>query len=297
MTKYPKQRGTNARPAADGGTGRTGFPALLSREEEAELAMRSAAGDDDALDRLITSHRQFVIKIARKYRNYGLPMQDLVQEGMVGFIQAVRRFDPAHEARLSTYAMWWIRASIQDHVVRSWSLVRVGTTAAQKALFFRVRRMMADLKLGADAFTEEACQALAQRFGVPLKEVLATVRRASGLDQSLNRPATRGGGERAAESHESWLDQIADEAPNPEARVAAASERTFWQGLLERALGGLPPREAFIIRSRYLKDRVPTREALGRELGISKERVRQLEARAMAKLRSLLGPMRQGAGL
>ena len=293
MTMNPGKRNTKARRSVGSEGARSRFPALLSREEEAELAKRSAEGDDDALARLITSHRQFIIKIARKYKNYGLPMQDLVQEGMVGFIQAVRRFDPAHEARLSTYAMWWIRASIQDHVVRSWSLVRVGTTATQKALFFRVRRMMADLKLGADAFTEEACQALAQRFGMPLKDVLATVRRASGLDQSLDRPVARSDPERS----ESWLDQIADEAPDPETHVAEASERKFWQSLIERALGRLGPREAFIIRSRYLKDRVPTREALGRELGISKERVRQLETRAMAKLRSLLGPMRQGAGL
>lgn len=293
MTENPERRGMTSQPSAKIGRGRKSFPALLSREEEADLAKRSAAGDDDALARLITSHRQFVIKIARKYKNYGLPMQDLVQEGMVGFIQAVRRFDPAREARLSTYAMWWIRASIQDHVVRSWSLVRVGTTAAQKALFFRVRRMMADLKVGADAFTEEACQALAQRFGMPLKDVLATVRRASGLDQSLDRPVARADTERS----ESWLDQLADEAPDPESHVAEASERKFWQTLIERALGRLGPREAFIIRSRYLKDRVPTREALGRELGISKERVRQLETRAMEKLRSLLGPLRQGAGL
>ena len=290
MTRPPDKRKYSRKPPA----GRK-FPALLTREEEADLAKRSAAGDEDALARLISSHRQFVIKIARKYRNYGLPMHDLVQEGMVGFIHAVRKFDPAHEARLSTYAMWWIRASIQDHVVRSWSLVRVGTTAAQKALFFRVRRMMADLKGGADAINDEACQSLAKRFGVPLKDVLATVRRASGLDQSLNRPATRGDGERGARA--SWLEQIADAAPTPEDRVAEASERKFWQSLLERALAGLPPREAFIIRSRYLKDGVPTREALGRELGISKERVRQLEARAMEKLRNFLVPLRQGAGL
>jgi len=271
------------------------LPALLSREEEAELAKRSAAGDEDALARLISSHRLFVIKIARKYRNYGLPMHDLVQEGMVGFIQAVRRFDPSHDARLSTYAMWWIRASIQDHVVRSWSLVRVGTTAAQKALFFRVRRMMADFKGGADGLTDDTCQSLAQRFGMPLKDVLATVRRASGLDQSLNRPANRGEGERAPRV--SWLDQLRDAAPSPEDQIAEASERKFWHSLLERALAGLPPREAFIIRNRYLKERGPTREALGRELGISKERVRQLEARAMEKLRNFLTPLRQGAGL
>jgi RNA polymerase sigma-32 factor len=293
MTENPERRGIPSRPSAKRRRERKDFPALLTREEEADLAKRSAEGDDDALARLISSHRQFIIKIARKYKNYGPPMQDLVQEGMVGFIQAVRRFDPAREARLSTYAMWWIRASIQDHVVRSWSLVRVGTTATQKALFFRVRRMMADLKLGADAFTEEACQALAQRFGMPLKDVLATVRRASGLDQSLDRPVARSDPDRS----ESWLDQLADEAPDPETHAAEASERKFWQSLIERALGRLGPREAFIIRNRYMKDRVPTREALGRELGISKERVRQLETRAMAKLRSLLGPARQGAGL
>jgi len=293
MTENPERHGVTSKRSAKSRRGKKDFPALLTREEEADLAKRSAEGDDDALARLISSHRQFIIKIARKYKNYGPPMQDLVQEGMVGFIQAVRRFDPAREARLSTYAMWWIRASIQDHVVRSWSLVRVGTTATQKALFFRVRRMMADLKLGADAFTEEACQALAQRFGMPLKDVLATVRRASGLDQSLDRPVARADAERS----ESWLDQLADEAPDPETHAAEASERKFWQSLIERALGRLGPREAFIIRNRYMKDRVPTREALGRELGISKARVRQLETRAMAKLRSLLGPARQGAGL
>jgi RNA polymerase sigma-32 factor len=265
----------------------------LTREEEADLARRSAAGDEAALARLILSHRQFVIRIARKYRNYGLPMQDLVQEGMVGFIQAVRRFDPANEARLATYAMWWIRAAIQDHVVRSWSLVRVGTTAAQKALFFHVRRIMADLKVGADAFTEEMHHKLARRFGMPLKDVVATVARAWGLDQSLNRPFARDGDAGADE----WIEHIADAAPTPEDNAAAASESRFWHGLVERALAALPPREELIIRKRYLMERVPTREALARELGISKERVRQLEARAMEKLRAVMTPLRQGAEL
>ena len=265
-------------------------PPLLTREEELDLARRSAAGDGDALARLTIAYRQFVVKIARKYRNYGLPMNDLVQEGMVGFIQAVNKFDPKHQARLSTYAMWWIRAAIQDHVVRSWSLVRVGTTAAQKALFFRVRRMMADLRSNADARNVEVQQALARRFGMPLKDVIATIRRASGLDQSLNRPLQK-------DAPDEWLDQLADDAPTPEDQVAAASETRFWQTLVDRALAALPPREAFIIRSRYMKERVPTREALGRELGISKERVRQLESRAMEKLRQVLAPMRQGAGL
>ncbi len=196
------------------------LPPLLSREEEAELATRSAAGDGAALERLVASHRQFVVKIAHKYRNYGLPMQDLVQEGLIGFIHAVRKFDRTREARLATYAMWWVRASIQEHVVRSWSLVRVGTTAAQKALFFRLRRMMADLKQGADAKSEEVQHALSKRFGMPIKDVLALVRRSAGHDHSLNRRLT-------AEEPEEWLDRIADPHPNPEEIEAAASQRRF----------------------------------------------------------------------
>lgn len=263
---------------------------LLSRDEEAELAMRSAAGDGAALERLIASHRQFVVKIARKYRNYGLPMQDLVQEGLIGFIHAVKKFDRNREARLATYAMWWVRASIQEHVVRSWSLVRVGTTAAQKALFFRLRRMMADFRDGADAKSEEVQRALSKRFGMPLKDVLALVRRSAGHDHSLNRRIV-------AEEPEEWLDRLADPQPNPEDIEAAASRRRFWGLLIERTLAALPPREATIIRCRYLMERVPTREAIGCELGISKERVRQLEKTAMEKLRALMAPLRQGAEL
>ena len=266
------------------------LPPLLGREEEAELATRSAAGDGAALERLLASHRQFVVKIARKYRNYGLPMQDLVQEGLIGFIHAVRKFDRSREARLATYAMWWVRASIQEHVVRSWSLVRVGTTAAQKALFFRLRRMMADLREGADARSEEVQRALSKRFGMPLKEVLALVRRSAGRDQSLNRRIV-------AQEPEEWLDRLADPRPSPEDIAAAASRRRFWGSLIERNLGALPPREATIIRCRYLMERVPSREAIGRELGISKERVRQLEKTAMEKLRALMAPLRQGAEL
>ncbi|MHA1538467.1 MAG: sigma-70 family RNA polymerase sigma factor [Alphaproteobacteria bacterium] len=268
----------------------TNPPPLLSREEEAELAMLSAAGDGAALERLLASHRQFVVKIARKYRNYGLPMQDLVQEGLIGFIHAVKKFDRNREARLSTYAMWWVRASIQEHVVRSWSLVRIGTTAAQKALFFRLRRMMADLREGADTKSEDVQRALSKRFGMPLKDVLALVRRSAGHDHSLNRRME-------ADEPGEWLDRLADPGPNPEELEAAASRKRFWGALIERALAALPPREATIIRCRFLKERVPTREAIGRELGISKERVRQLEATAMGKLRALMTPLRQGAEL
>ena len=263
---------------------------LLTREEEVDLAQRSLAGDRAALARLISAHRRFVVKIARKYRNYGLPMNDLVQEGTIGFIQAVNRFDPSRDVRLNTYAKWWIRASIQDHVIRSWSLVRVGTTAAQKALFFKLRRMMADLKGGADALGEEFLAPLAKRFSMPVKDARAVAMRASGLDQSLNRPLGR-------DDPEEWLTQVPDQQPTPEDNVVAASERFFWNGLLARALAMLSPRERAIIRGRYLGERGVTREALGRELGISKERVRQLEARALAKLRQFMAPQRQGANL
>jgi RNA polymerase sigma-32 factor len=263
---------------------------LLTREEEVDLAKRSVAGDRAAMARLIKAHRRFVIKIARKYRNYGLPMNDLVQEGTIGFIQAVKRFDPSRDVRLNTYAMWWIRASIQDHVIRSWSLVRVGTTAAQKALFFKLRRMMAELKGSADALGEEFLSPLAKRFGMPLKEARTVAMRASSLDQSLNRPIGRN-------DPEEWLAQVPDQQPTPEDTVVAASDRHFWNGLLARAFAALSPRERAIIRGRYLRERGQTREAIGRELGISKERVRQLEARALAKLRQFLGPQRQGANL
>jgi len=263
---------------------------LLTREEELDLTQRSAAGDRAALARLITAHRRFVVKIARKYRNYGLPMNDLVQEGTIGFIHAVRRFDPKRDVRLNTYSMWWIRAAIQDHVIRSWSLVRVGTTAAQKALFFKLRRMMAELKGSADALGEEFLAPLAKRFHMPIKEARTVAMRASSLDQSLNRPLGR-------DDPEEWLAQVADPDPTPEDHAVAASERHFWNGLLARAFAALSPRERAIIRRRYLRERGLTREAIGRELGISKERVRQLEARALQKLRQFMGPQRQGANL
>ena len=211
---------------------------LLTREEEVDLAQRSIAGDRAALARLISAHRRFVVKIARKYRNYGLPMNDLVQEGTIGFIQAVKRFDPSRDVRLNTYAMWWIRASIQDHVIRSWSLVRVGTTAAQKSLFFKLRRMMAELKGSADALGEEFLAPLAKRFGMPVKEARAVAMRASGIDQSLNRPIGR-------DDPEEWLAQVPDQQPTPEDSVVAASEhRTI--GRTDRARRSLWPRAGIV---------------------------------------------------
>jgi len=259
---------------------------LLSRDEEIDLARRSHDGDETAMARLVDSHLPFVVKMARKYRNYGLPLQDLIQEGTVGLMQAVRRFDPSRDVRFATYAMWWVRAAIQDHVVSSWSQVRVGTTAVQKSLFFKLRRMMVEFRDGADALGEELLAPLAKRFDVPLREVSVLARRVARFDLSLNRPM-------AEDRTDEWIDQLADPGPTPEEAAVEASERSFWDGLLDRAIDALPPREQLIIQARYLAEKVTTREALGRELGISKERVRQLEARALDKLRDVLGPARE----
>ncbi len=261
---------------------------MLTRNEEVELARRCQEGDLAASGRLITSHLRFVIKIAKRYRNYDLPMTDLIQAGTVGLIQAVRRFSPERNVRLATYAMWWIRAAIQDYVMRSWSLVRVGTTTAQKSLFFTLRRVRAEIREGADSLGEESLKvlkALAQRSGMKMSDVLTVASRLAGRDTSLNVPLDRDD----AGAIE-WIDSLPDARPTPEETVAVTSEQRFLDGVLNKALSMLPPREQMIIRKRYLAEAASTFEALARELGISKERVRQLEARALAELRGMLEP-------
>jgi RNA polymerase sigma-32 factor len=258
---------------------------MLSREEELSLARRSRCGDAAASARLIVSHLRFVIRIARAYRSFGLPMSDLVQEGTIGLIQAVRRFNPERDARLSTYAMWWIRASIQEYVVRSWSLVRVSTTAAQKSLFLNLRKIKDDVLGGADALSDDMAERLSKRFGIPVRDVFTMARRAASSDWSLNaRPN--------GQAKEDWLDRVADERANPEEVLAEESEGRFWRDLLGRAMESLSPREQVIIRKRYLDEAKATFAALAGELGLSKERVRQLETVALAKLKSAMIPMR-----
>jgi len=251
--------------------------------EERALAARARAGDEAAAGRLVNSHMGFVVHIARRYRRFGLPLNDLVQEGTIGLIHAVRRFDPGRNVRLGTYAAWWIRAHIQAYVVRSWSLVRLSTGTAQRALFFRLRRMMADLKGGAEQLSEDVLRPLAEKFKVPMREVLALARR--GFDRSLDAASA---GETKAPAAE-----LADPAPNPEEQVAAASQQRWRQGLIARAMKALSQRERAIIAGRYLAELAKTRDALARELGISAERVRQLEQKALAKLRTLLAPLQR----
>ena len=262
---------------------------VLGRDEERELARRAEAGDADAAGRLIASHLRFVIKIARRYRGSGLPMSDLIQEGTVGLIRAVRRFNPDRGVRLSTYAMWWIRSAIQDHVMHSWSLVRMGTTNAQKAMILRLRQMTAEFIGGAEGLSDEITARLAKSFGATANEVATLARRLAGGDWSLDQPMAGPDGDQRT-----WMDCLTSDAPTPEQAVAEASERRFVSEIVGKALAMLPPREQLVIRKRYFEDVRQTFEAIGRELGVSKDRARQLETRALAKLRDLLQPALAG---
>ncbi|MCH8835126.1 MAG: RNA polymerase factor sigma-32 [Proteobacteria bacterium] len=264
---------------------------VLGRDEERELARRAEAGDADAAGRLIASHLRFVIKIARRYRGSGLPMSDLIQEGTVGLIRAVRRFNPDRGVRLSTYAMWWIRSAIQDHVMHSWSLVRMGTTNAQKAMILRLRQVTAELIGGAEGLSDEITARLAKSFGATANEVATLARRLAGGDWSLDQPMAGPGGDG---DQRTWMDCLTSDAPTPEQAVAEASERRFVSEIVGKALAMLPPREQLVIRKRYFEEVRQTFEAIGRELGVSKDRVRQLETRALAKLRELLQPALAG---
>ncbi len=253
---------------------------LLAREREFELARRwREEGDEMALHELVRSYMRLVVSTASRFRNYGLPMGDLVQEGNVGLMQAAARFEPQREVRFSTYATWWIRSAMQDYVLRNWSIVRTGTTAAQKSLFFNLRRLRAriDDSMGA-RLSEEGRRTIAEELNVDVGEVESMEVRLSGIDQSLNAPLSDS-------SDDDWMDFLPDSGPSPETVAIGmrdAETRSRW---LAEALRELSPREQTIIRQRRLTDEGATLEELGRELGVSKERVRQLESRALGKLK------------
>ncbi|WP_193172834.1 RNA polymerase factor sigma-32 [Nisaea nitritireducens] len=253
---------------------------LLEREVEFELA-RAWREDscEKSLHLLVRSYTRLVVSSASRYRNYGLPIGDLIQEGNVGLMQAAARFEPEREIRFSTYANWWIRSAIQDYVLRNWSIVRTGTTAAQKSLFFNLRRLRAKIQQASETLSpEEQRERIATELGVPLKDVEAMEQRMSGADQSLN--ATIG-----EKGEDEWMEMLSDERPTPETIVTGmrdAETRSKW---LKEALSELSPREQTIIERRRLVDDGATLEELGVVLGVSKERVRQLEHRALLKLK------------
>ena len=256
---------------------------LLEQERELELARRwREASDEAALHELTSAYMRLVIAMASKFRHYGLPMSDLVQEGNVGLMQAAARFEPDREVRFSTYASWWIRSSIQDFVLRNWSIVRTGTTAAQKSLFFNLRRLRAKINDTDDGtISRENKTWVSQHLGVPERDVENMVSRLSASDRSLNAPLTMDG-------DAEWQDLLADDAAEPEAEVMAARDAERRKAWIADALKALNEREMLIIQQRRLGEETVTLETLGRELGISKERVRQIEHQALGKLRKAL---------
>lgn len=254
------------------------FP-MLEPKQEVELAEQLRDNDDtEAGHLLVNSHLRLVAKIAKGYSGYGLPLAELICEGNIGMIQAVRRFDPDRGFRLSTYAMWWIKAAIQEYILHSWSLVKMGTTAAQKKLFFNLRKVKNELKAIEEGdLHPETVSIIANRLDVSEDEVTMMNRRLARSDNSLNAPlADDGDGE--------WQDWLVDEGDDQETVLAESQEFGRRKVLLNDALDGLNTRERHIIVERRLKDRPATLEILSQEYGISRERVRQIEVRAFEKL-------------
>jgi len=254
---------------------------LLEKDHELELARQwSEERNEKALHELVESYTRLVVSIAAKFRNYGLPMGDLIQEGNIGLMQAAERFDHKRELRFSTYATWWIRSCIQDYVLRNWSIVRTGTTAAQKSLFFNLRRLRAQIENRdeSEGLTLEGRQEIADELGVKVSEVQAMEGRFSGGDQSLNARIGENG-------EDEWQSFLADDNPNPEDIVTGIKDAETRSAWLNSALDKLSDREQTIIRERHLGQETITLEQLGKTLGVSKERVRQLEARAMEKIK------------
>src|SRR3990167_2343947 len=254
------------------------FP-MLTKDEEFMLAKRwSEHQDPEAAHRLVTSHLRLVAKIAMGYRGYGLPIGEVISEGNVGLMQAVKKFDPDKGLRLATYAMWWIRASIQEYILRSWSLVKMGTTAAQKKLFFNLRKAKSQLQaLDEGDLRPELVQTIARKFGVSEADVVSMNRRLGG-DASLNAPV------RADAEAGEGQDWLADDAPSQEDLLGETQELNQRKNYLSNALASLNDRERRIFEARRLTDQPATLEDLSTEFGVSRERIRQIEVRAFEKV-------------
>jgi RNA polymerase sigma-32 factor len=252
---------------------------MLAPDEEFMLAKRwQEHGDQEAAERLITSHLRLVAKIAMGYRGYGLPLGEVISEGNVGLMQAVKKFDPDKGFRLSTYAMWWIRAAVQEYIIRSWSLVKMGTTAAQKKLFFNLRRAKSQMQALDDGdLRPDQVEKIATRFGVTEKDVVSMNQRLGG-DTSLNAQV------RSDAEGQEWQDWLEDDQPSQEEALGESQELAQRQNYLERALGGLNERERRIFQARRLAEDPITLDELSQEFGVSRERIRQLEVRAFEKV-------------
>ncbi len=254
------------------------FPMLEPQQEYMLAKSWREHGDRDAAHQLVTSHLRLVARIAMGYRGYGLPIGEVISEGNVGLMQAVKRFDPEKGFRLATYAMWWIRAAIQEYILRSWSLVKMGTTAAQKKLFFNLRKIKGQLKaLEEGDLRPDQVKRIANQLGVTEEDVVSMNRRLGG-DSSLNAPIRND-----AESSE-WQDWLVDETIDQETALAESEERDHRRGMLNDALKGLNARERRVFEARRLAEDPLTLEELSTEFGVSRERIRQIEVRAFEKV-------------
>jgi RNA polymerase sigma-32 factor len=258
------------------------FP-LLDQGEEYMLAKRwREHGDPDAAHKLVTSHLRLVAKIAMGYRGYGLPLSELISEGNVGMMQAVKRFDPDRGFRLATYAMWWIRAAIQEYILHSWSLVKMGTTAAQKKLFFNLRKLKGQLQAMEEGdLSPENLKKIATELDVPEADVISMNRRLASPDHSLNAPLR-------SDSEGEWQDWLVDESESQETMLGERQELGLRRDLLEKAMTHLNDRERHILTERRLQENPTTLEDLSQQYGISRERVRQIEVRAFEKLQKAI---------
>ncbi len=258
------------------------FP-MLQPQEEYMLAKRYHEHEDTgAAHKLVTSHLRLVAKIAMGYRGYGLPIGEVISEGNVGLMQAVKKFEPERGFRLATYAMWWIRAAIQEYILHSWSLVKMGTTAAQKKLFFNLRKLKGQLQAIDDGdLPPETVKQIATQLDVPEQDVINMNRRLASPDHSLNAPLR-------ADSEGEWQDWLIDENENQEIRLADREELSKRRELLKNAMKHLNDRERHILAERRLRDNPTTLEDLSQQYGISRERVRQIEVRAFEKLQKAI---------
>ena len=269
------------------------FP-LLEKDEEQMLAVRwTEHGDVDAAHMLVTSHLRLVAKIAMGYRGYGLPVADLISEGNIGLMKAVKKFEPERGFRLSTYAMWWIKAAITEYILKSWSLVKMGTTAAQKKLFFNLRRMKSQMQaLDEGDLRPDQVAEIATKLGVTTDEVVSMNGRLSGPDASLNAPL------RGTEGEGQWQDWLSDDqAESQEEELAQSDEFDTRMQLLQSAMGELNEREQHILQERRLSEDPKTLEELADHYGVSRERIRQIEVRAFEKLQKAMKSLAKDSGL
>ncbi len=259
------------------------FP-ILSADEEYMLAKRwREHADREAAHKLVTSHLRLVAKIAMGYRGYGLPISEVISEGNVGLMQAVKRFEPDKGFRLATYAMWWIKAAIQEYILRSWSLVKMGTTASQKKLFFNLRKLKGQIKaLDEGDLKPEQVKEIAEKLGVPEDDVVSMNRRLAG-DASLNAPLRADG-----DSSGEWQDWLVDEDENQEEKLAEREEHELRMKMLREAMEKLNDRERRIFEARRLREPPLTLEELSKEFGVSRERIRQIEVRAFEKVQKAM---------